>query len=102
MAYSSTNPPTPMYSPLTRASSDGDTQKPPQLWLYRSTHRSTEIDDASFFSNGHDLGMREGDGMIAMHVSSAGSTTIAMIAAIVTDVTTAGATVIASTLVSST
>lgn len=102
MAYSSTNPPTPLLSPLTRASSGDSTERPPQLWLYRSSHRSSEIDDSNFFSNGGDLGMREGDIMLAIHLSSAGSTTIALIGAIVTDVTTAGGTVIASTLVSST
>jgi hypothetical protein len=102
MAYSSTNPPVPAMGVLTRASTDANVWPAPQLWLYRSTDRSSDIDDSGYFSNGHELGMRKGDILVASHVSSHGSTTIAGIFAFVSDVSTSGATVIASTVVSST
>jgi hypothetical protein len=103
MAYSTTNPPVPAMGSLTRASTGDNLWPAPQLWLYRSTHRTSEFDDTGFFSNGFSLGMRVGDLMLASHVSSHGSTVIAVSLALVSGISTAGAvTVIGSTVVSST
>lgn len=61
MAYSTSNPPQ-----LIAPSIGGK----PALWIYTSTHSSTEIIAASFFSNGSNLGMKAGDLLLSVISSS--------------------------------
>jgi len=44
------------------------------LWFYSSTNTSTQLQSATFFTDGWYLGMRAGDVLIANSFSSAGST----------------------------
>lgn len=61
MAYSTSNPPTLMVPSIGAK---------PAIWAYSSTHSSTEILAASFFSNGAALGMRAGDILVSVISSS--------------------------------
>lgn len=102
-ASSVSNPPVLISGALTRSSTTNNLYPPPQVWAYTSTHRSSELAAAGFFSDGYKLGMRVADHVNASFVSSHGSTTMARISAMVSAISTAGAvTVIASTVVSST
>ena len=44
------------------------------VWFYGSTHTSTEIQTATFFTDGWFLGMRAGDLLFSAHLTSVGST----------------------------
>lgn len=57
------------------------------LWLYNSSHSTTEMLAASFFSDGYYLGMKQGD--IVMGVSCTGSS-VGVFLGVVGAVTTAG------------
>ena len=85
MTYSTTNPPT-----CWTQSFGGQSLKE---WSYKSTESMAQIAASSFFSNGHVLGMRVGDSLVAAQIST-GSTYIAHGRGVVNAVTTgAGATV---------
>lgn len=68
MAYSSTNPPCLM----TSGSFGGQSLR---MWGYKSTHTLAEVAASSFFSNGHALGLKVGDGLFTVTVSTAGAYT---------------------------
>ena len=59
-----------------------------QLWLYNSSHSSTQLTDANFFSDAYYLGMKKGD--VVMFCGSTGSSG-AVGMGILGAVTTAGA-----------
>ena len=51
MAYSTSTPPVKVWGSIAG----------PSGWYYTSDDVKTLVDDADYFSNGHDLGMRVGD-----------------------------------------
>lgn len=61
------------------------------LWLYNSTNLTTDMTVASFFTEAYYLGMKQGDIVMGVHASSAGSTTQVAYVGAVGAVTTAGA-----------
>lgn len=83
MAYSTSNPPT-LQIPSIGAF--------PAQWAYRSTHTSTEILAAGFFTNGSALGMKAGDFLIT--VSTTGF--IPFLAAVSSVTASSAATVVGS------
>ncbi len=84
MAYASTNPPvqwTQAFGGLVKE------------WAYRSSDSGPTVAGSSYFSNGHALGMRAGDSIYVLQVST-GSTFMAQARGAVTAVTTgAGASI---------
>lgn len=58
------------------------------VWLYNSSHSTTQMTDSNFFSDAYYLGMKQGD--IVMGVNSTGSSAAVYMGA-VGAVTTAGA-----------
>ncbi len=61
------------------------------LWLYNSTNLTTDMTATSFFSEAYYLGMKQGDLVMGVQASSAGSTTQIAFMGVVGAVTTAGA-----------
>lgn len=59
-----------------------------QLWLYNSSHSSTQLTDTAFFTDAYYLGMKKGD--IVMYCGSTGSS-VAVGMGVLGAVTTAGA-----------
>jgi hypothetical protein len=59
-----------------------------QLWLYNSSHSSTQLTDTAFFTDAYYLGMKKGD--VVMYMGSTGSSG-AVGMGILGAVTTAGA-----------
>ncbi len=57
MSYATTNPPV-------KLAGNGPTG--PQLWAYVSTDIHTDVDAAGYFTNGHALGMRVNDILLAI------------------------------------
>ena len=51
MAYSTSTPPVKVWGTIAG----------PSGWYYTSDDVKTDVDDAGYFTNGHDLGMRVGD-----------------------------------------
>lgn len=49
-------------------------QKSRQLWFYNTSDASTALMNAGYFTDGKQLGMRNGDGMIAICASTESST----------------------------
>ena len=70
MAYSTTNP-------VRLFGSDGLTDGQ-SLFIYRSTHAHGEIEAAGFFSDGKRHGMKIGDALLNLAVSSDGSSAATM------------------------
>ena len=62
------------------------------LWYYASTNLTTDVNASAFFTDGLELGMKPGDILLNVQFSSAGSSVELMIAT-VTGVSTSGATV---------
>lgn len=60
MAYSTSNPPN-----LEVQSIAG-----PRTWRYVSTDPSTDVDASGYFTNGYELGMRDGDQVIVVDSDS--------------------------------
>ena len=56
MAYNTSNPPALVFGTV------GNTRK---VWLYSSADAAATIDAAGYFSDGYDLGMRDGDLLLA-------------------------------------
>ena len=46
------------------------------LWLYQSSHGTTEIQDSNFFADGYFMGMRPGDLLFNVQWTTAGSTPV--------------------------
>lgn len=84
MAYSTSNP------PLLIAPSIG---AKPGLWVYRSTHTSTEVLATGFFSNGSALGLRAAD-LVAVINSTSGVPYLTGVSSVTAS---SAATVVAST-----
>ena len=61
------------------------------LWLYNSTNATTDMTAAAFFTEAYYLGMKQGDIVMGVQASSAGSTTQIAYVAALGAVTTAGA-----------
>lgn len=84
MAYSASNP------PVKVAQGVGG----PAVWIYNSTDVHTDVDEADYFTNGWDLGMRVND-----HVQvGKTSTTKGITLHLVTAVTTGGAATVSSAI----
>lgn len=79
MAYSTSNPPNLMVPSLGTA---------PAIWAYLSTHGSTAVGAAGFFTNGKDLGMKVNDVLITIQ-----STGTVPVIGMVSAVSSTGATV---------
>lgn len=60
------------------------------VWLYISSHGSTEVMASNFFTDAKQLGMRPGDIMLGMQWTTAGSSIVMYLGGIAT-VSTAGA-----------
>ena len=60
------------------------------LWLYRSSHGSTETMDSNFFSDAFYLGMKPGDVVLGFQWTTAGSSTV-LYMGVLDSVSTAGA-----------
>ena len=60
------------------------------IWLYISSHGSTEVMASNFFTDAKQLGMRPGDLMLGMQWTTAGSSLVTYLGGIAT-VSTAGA-----------
>lgn len=74
MAYSVANPPAlKSPSPLTGAG---------QTWVYRSTDPAGTVDDADYFSNGSDLGMKVGDTVEVCDTDTSTTVTIHRVTAV--------------------
>lgn len=58
------------------------------VWLYNSSHSTTQLTDANFFTDGYYLGMKQGD--IVMGAQATGSS-VGVYMGVVGAVTTAGA-----------
>jgi hypothetical protein len=63
------------------------------VWQYQSTDAASAVDDANYFSNGKDLGMKVGDVVLVIDTDN----TAAQTTHSVTAVTASGATVSAAT-----
>lgn len=63
-----------------------------RIWTYVSTNKTTDISASNFFADGDDLGMAPGDVVIAVSYTSAGSSTVTLIAPI-SGVSTSGASI---------
>lgn len=61
------------------------------LWMYNSTNLSTDMAVSNFFSNARELGMRNGDVMLASIHSTESSTGHIMSMGILTGVSSSGA-----------
>ncbi len=71
MPYSVTNP------PIAIAQGGGGASS--TLWYYASEDAHTDVDAAGYFTNGHELGMRVGDGVIVVKTTATvGATTHAV------------------------
>ena len=56
------------------------------LWMYNSSHSSSQLTDANFFTDAKKLGMKQGDGMIFMgSTGSSGAIGLGLIGAVTTD-----------------
>lgn len=86
MAYSSTNPPV----LLTPGSFGGQTTR---VYGYKSTHTAAAVAASSFFSNGYALGMRIGDFLHSVEVTTAGAFTAFAVGCVSAQTTGAGVTV---------
>lgn len=86
MAYSSTNPP----CILTSGSFGGQSLR---MWGYKSTDAVATVAGSSYFSNGASLGMRIGDFVGIVQLSTAGAFTAYNIACVSSRTTGAGATI---------
>lgn len=53
MAYSTSSPPVLIAGSLTNQG--------PKVWMYSSADTAATVDTSGYFSNGYDLGMRDGD-----------------------------------------
>jgi len=63
------------------------------MWGYSSTHTLAAVAASSFFSNGHALGLKIGDGVYTVTLSTAGAFTDFGLGAVNAVTTGAGATV---------
>ena len=64
------------------------------LWLYNSSHSSTQLTDTGFFSDAKALGMKQND--IVMAVCNTGSS-VSIVIGVLSSLSTAGAANLAST-----
>jgi hypothetical protein len=62
------------------------------MWGYSSTHTLATVAGSSFFSNGHSLGLKVGDGLFTVTLTTAGAYTDFGLGVISTVTTGAGAT----------
>ena len=72
------------------------------LWTYNSSNLTTDLNVANFFSDGHNLGMRNGDILIANTYSTESSTGFLLYLGVVTGVSTSGASLSTEAFISST
>jgi hypothetical protein len=72
------------------------------LWTYNSSNLTTDLNTANFFSDGHLLGMRPGDILIANTHSTESSTGFLMYLGVVGAVSTSGASMSTEAFISST
>ena len=94
MAYSTTNPPHLMGSPVGGGSFGG------QFWVHKTTETVSAVTASSFFSNGAALGMKVGDTVSVVSVSTAGAFADTALTSVT--VVTAGAGATVATLTSTT
>ena len=84
MAYSSTNPPQVLVPGMGSA---------PSLWVYKSTHTSTEAANSGFFTNGAALGMKAADLVLVVNSTSG----VAYLAGVVSVTASSAASLVGST-----
>ncbi len=60
------------------------------LWMYNSSHASTDLVSANFFTDAYYLGLKAGDIMLCVSATAAGSTAL-LVAGVVGTVSTDGA-----------
>jgi hypothetical protein len=85
-----TNPPLAMYAPALGGINRNTTEAYAgrRVWLYSSTHGTTELLSTVFFTDGFYMGMKQGDVMIG--ISNTGSS-VAVFMGVIGPVSTAGA-----------
>jgi len=71
------------------------------VWMYASSHPSTEVSEADFFADGLQLGMRAGDAILSISWTTLGSSA-EIFWGVVNSVSTAGASLSTSGRISST
>ena len=72
------------------------------LWTYASSNLTTTMHVANFFTDGHLLGIRNGDILIATQQSTQSSTGVELYLGVFTDVSTSGASLSTKAFISST
>lgn len=72
-----------------------------QMWFYGSSHASTDLVSASFFTDAYYLGMKQGDVLLCVSCTAAGSSAL-LVAGVVGAVTTAGAALSTGSYITST
>jgi len=71
------------------------------LWMYNSSHASTDLVSASFFTDAYYLGMQAGDIVLCVSATASGSSAL-MVAGVLGAVTTAGANLSTGAFITST
>jgi hypothetical protein len=85
MSYATSNPPNFF---------GGSVGGAPRIWLYASEDVHTDVDEANYFTNGQDLGMKVNDVVIVIKTTA----TIGATIHVVTEVSSDGATVASAIL----
>lgn len=84
-----TNPPRPVTASLINANNNTtEANDGYNLWIYNSTHSTTQLTDTAFFTDAYYIGMRQGDILIG-HTNTGSS--IGVYVGVLGAVTTAGA-----------
>lgn len=87
----SANPPILISNPQAGTIANAPGSKGAKLWFYTSTNAATDVAlNANTFTDGKVLGMAEGDVLIGVYSTSAGSTVQFMYMGVLTAVTTSG------------
>lgn len=71
------------------------------VWMYASSHPSTDVSELNFFTDGLQLGMRSGDALMSISWTTLGSSA-EILWGVVNSVTTAGASLSTSARLTST
>lgn len=72
------------------------------VWSYTSTNLTTDLNEANFFTDGHLLGMRNGDVLISATYSAESSTGAILYLGVITGVSTSGASLSTEAFITST
>jgi len=71
------------------------------MWMYGSSHASTDLVSANFFSDAYYLGMKQGDAVLCVSATAVGSSAL-IVLGVLGAVTTAGAALSTGSYITST